>query len=415
MIDVPAFVNALTFNAGYNTAIVAMGAILLGWAGGTVGTFLLLRQRSLVSDALSHATLPGVGLAFLVMAWFGGTGRFLPGLLLGAAISAMTGLACVEWLTRRTRLNADAAIGAVLSAFFGFGVVLLTVIQSLGIGQQAGIGSFLLGSTSGMLRNEAVTLAVLALIVALLVFYFRRPLTLVCFDEIFARTSGIDIRRADLLLMFLVMAVTVTGLRVVGLILVVALLIIPPVAARFWTDKTTTMIFASGLIGAVSGFAGTALSASVPNLPAGPVIVLVAALLFVISLLFAPAHGIFYGLYRARAFSRKVHRRQGLLAILRGEAIYDSDTIKVLKADHYIRADGTPTRTGLAAADNAAREEALWTVYLHDNPDAAYRAARMRLDPIAERLTSDEIAELEKHFAGPPSVSGKAGTGFAIR
>lgn len=401
MIDTIVFINALTFQAGYNTAIVAIGAVLLGWAGGTVGTFLLLRQRSLLSDALSHATLPGVGIAFLLMAWFGGTGRFLPGLLIGAAISAMIGLAAVEWLTRSTRLKSDAAIGAVLSSFFGLGVVLLTVIQSAGIGRQAGIGSFLLGSTSGMLRNEAITLAVLALCVALLVFALRRQLTLVSFDETFARTSGIDIRRTDLLLMLLVMAVTVTGLRVVGLILVVALLIIPPVAARFWTDKTNTMVVVSGIIGALSGFIGTALSASVPNLPAGPVIVLVAAGLFVVSLLFAPARGVFYGLYRAKAFSRKVHRRQGLLAILRGEAIYDKDTIKVLKSERFIRADGTPTKAGLDAAENAAREEALWTIYLRDNPDAAYRAARMRLDPIAERLTSIEIAELEKQLSAP--------------
>ncbi|MEM9108284.1 MAG: metal ABC transporter permease, partial [Pseudomonadota bacterium] len=301
MIDLSAFTNALAFQAGYNTAIVTIGAVLLGWAGGTVGTFLLLRQRSLVSDALSHATLPGVGVAFLVMAALGGTGRFLPGLLIGAAISAMIGLLCVEWLTRRTRLHADAAIGAVLSAFFGFGVVLLTVIQSLGIGQQAGIGSFLLGSTSGMLRNESITLAVLALGVALLVFVMRRRFTLVCFDETFARTSGIDIRRTDLLLMLLVMAVTVTGLRVVGLILVVALLIIPPVAARFWTDKTNAMALVSGAIGAAAGFIGTALSASVPNFPTGPVIVLVAACLFALSMLFAPARGVFYGLYRSRA------------------------------------------------------------------------------------------------------------------
>lgn len=118
MIDLSAFINAVTFSAGYNTAIVAIGAVLLGWAGGTVGTFLLLRQRSLVSDALSHATLPGVGVAFLVMASLGGTGRFLPGLLLGAAVSAMIGLAGVEWLTRKTRLKSDAAIGAVLSSFF---------------------------------------------------------------------------------------------------------------------------------------------------------------------------------------------------------------------------------------------------------------------------------------------------------
>ncbi|WP_099865330.1 metal ABC transporter permease [Pararhizobium haloflavum] len=302
--DVTAFIDALTFQAGYNTAIVAIGAIFLGWAGGTVGTFLLLRRRSLVSDALSHATLPGVAIAFLIMAAAGGTGRYLPGLLLGAAASALAGLAVVEWLTRRTRLHADAAIGAVLSSFFGLGVVLLTVIQSAQIGQQAGIGSFLLGSTSGMLRSEAITLAALAALCALTVVFLRRTLTLVAFDETFAATTGVSIRRADLALMLLVLAVTVTGLRVVGLVLVIALVIIPPVAARFWTERVGRMMVISGIIGAASGFLGTALSASIPDLPTGPIIVLVAATAFLVSMLLAPARGVFANLRRARRYAR---------------------------------------------------------------------------------------------------------------
>lgn len=398
--DVEAFLFALTFQAGYNTTIVTIGAILLGWAGGMVGTFLLLRRRSLVSDALSHATLPGVGIAFLVMASLGGTGRFLPGLLLGAALSALAGLATVEWITRRTRLQADAAIGAVLSVFFGFGIVLLTVIQSVQIGQQAGIGSFLLGSTSGMLRSEAITLAVLAGGTALAVFFLRRTLTLVAFDETFARARGISIRRSDLLLMLLVLAVTVTGLRIVGLVLIIALVIIPPVAARFWTERVDHMLLISAGIGAVSGYLGTALSASIDDLPTGPIIVLVATGLFAVSLLFAPVRGVFSGLYRARAFSWKVHRRQGLLALDRGEAIYDKKTIFVLLAEGFMRRDGSITPPGVVAAKLAAEEEALWSLYLRENPDSLHRAHGMLLDPIEERLGAGEINALRlRHYA----------------
>jgi manganese/zinc/iron transport system permease protein len=302
--DTGAFLAALTFNAGYNTAIVAIGAIFLGWAGGSVGTYLLLRRRSLVSDAISHATLPGVGLAFLAMALAGGTGRFLPGLLAGAALSALAGLAIVEWLTRRTRLQPDAAIGAVLSSFFGFGIVVLTVVQSAQVGQPAGIGNFLLGSTSGMLRSEAITLALLATVCALAVYIMRRALALVAFDETFAASVGIDIRRADLMLMLLVLAVTVTGLRIVGLVLIIALLIIPPVAARFWTDRVDRMMLISGGIGAFSGFVGTALSASIPDLPTGPIIVLVATGMFVLSMLLAPRRGMLAERRRKQAFGR---------------------------------------------------------------------------------------------------------------
>jgi manganese/zinc/iron transport system permease protein len=125
-----ALLAALVLSAGYNAALVCIGAALLGASGGAIGTFVYLRKRSLVSDAVSHATLPGLVLAFIVLALTTGNGRSLPGLMLGSALSAGLGLLAIEWITRRTRLSEDAAIGAVLSVFFGLGIVLLTVVQS---------------------------------------------------------------------------------------------------------------------------------------------------------------------------------------------------------------------------------------------------------------------------------------------
>ena len=153
------FLDALLLQAGTNAALVTLGAALLGFAAGTAGTFLFLRKRALVSDAVAHATLPGVGVAFLVMVAMGGDGRNLIGLLIGSAVSAWIGLVLVEWIARRTRLAEDAAIGAVLSVFFGFGVVLLTVIQTLDRGRQAGLQDFLLGSTAGMLFQDGLIIA----------------------------------------------------------------------------------------------------------------------------------------------------------------------------------------------------------------------------------------------------------------
>ena len=140
---------ALTFQLGYNASLVAIGAALLGAAAGMTGTFPFLRKRALVSDAVSHATLPGLALAFIVMVALGGSGRSFTGLLAGSALSAAAGLLVVHWLTRHTRLSEDAAIGAVLSVFFGFGVVLLTIVQTMSTGRQAGLDGLLLGSTAG--------------------------------------------------------------------------------------------------------------------------------------------------------------------------------------------------------------------------------------------------------------------------
>lgn len=285
-------IEALTLQLGYNATLVTIGAALLGLAAGATGTFLFLGKRALVSDAISHATLPGVALAFMAMVALGGDGRALPGLLLGSAISSAVGLLCVSALTNRTRLSEDAAIGAVLSVFFGLGVVLLTVIQSMSAGRQAGLEGFLLGSTAGMLWSDALVIAGGGAIVLLLAMLLRRPMTIVAFDPEFAAGAGMNVRRIELAMMGLALAITVVGLKIVGLILIVALLIIPPAAARFWTDRASGVIALAGVIGAVSGYGGAAISATAPGLPTGPVIVLVAAGVFTLSLFAAPRRGV---------------------------------------------------------------------------------------------------------------------------
>ncbi|MGI6247069.1 MAG: metal ABC transporter permease [Pseudochelatococcus sp.] len=391
-----ALLPALFLRAGYNTALVTVGAALLGAAAGAIGAFMLLRKRSLVSDAISHATLPGLALAFIVMALAGGDGRFMPGLLAGAAVSAGIGLVAVEAIARRTRLTEDVAIGAVLSVFFGLGIVLLTVIQTMESGRQAGIGGFLLGSTAGMLRGEAEVIAVAAALTGVAVFVLRRPLTLVCFDEEYAATQGVDVRATDLAMMALALAVTVIGLKVAGLVLIVALTILPPVAARFWTNRAERMALIAAAIGAVSAWLGAVISSLGPGLPTGALIVLVSFAIFLFSLLFSPLRGVLAGRMATLALTRRVHERQGLLALAREEPIYDTLTLRVLRRAGHIRADGAPTLAGRAAAASAAREEALWSLYRKLFPDEAASAGYHGLAPINESLPSDVVRDLER-------------------
>lgn len=396
-------VSALALGAGYNAALVAIGAALLGFAAGASGTFLFLRKRALVSDAVAHATLPGVGLAFIVIVAMGGDGRSLVGLLIGSALTATAGLIIVEWMTARTRLSEDAAIGAVLSVFFGAGIVLLTVIQSMSSGRQAGLESFLLGSTAGMLLEDAAVIAIGGSLAVFATLLFRRPMTMVAFDPQYAASVGVNVRRTDLIMMGLVMAVTVIGLKLVGLILIVAMLIIPPVTARFWTERSDTVIWLAGLIGALSGYLGAAISASAPALPTGPIIVLVCTALFAVSLLFAPARGVLAAALRHHRFQRRVHRRQGLLALSRGEPIHDTFTLFVLKRSGLIRADGVPTDTGRAQAAKACRDEERWEVAREIHQDTALTGRYDGLTPIETVFTSDEIAEFDRRL-GPPKL-----------
>lgn len=398
-------IDALFLQLGYNATLVTVGAALLGMAAGVGGTFLFLRKRALVSDAISHATLPGIGLAFMVMVLLGGEGRNLFGLLIGATLSAGAGLLVVSWLTTRTRLAEDAAIGAVLSVFFGFGVVLLTVIQSLGTGQRAGLEDFLLGSTAGMLRDDAVTIAVSAALTLLAVLVLRRPLTLASFDPEYAAATGQNVARMDLAMMGLVLAVTVVGLKIVGLILIVALLIIPPVTARFWTDRTDAVVMTSGLFGGLSAYVGAAVSAAVPQMPTGPIIVLVSFGFFLLSLLYAPKRGVLAAYLSHRRFQRRVHLRQGLLAIAQGQPIFEKLTIRLLRKAGWARRDGVATVEGRARAGKALLDETRWQIVRRD---PLFEAAAARYDglmQIENVLTPDQIEEIDKRIPRPREVT----------
>lgn len=396
--------QALALNLGYNATLVAIGATFLGIAAGVTGTFLFLRKRALVSDAISHATLPGVCLAFLAMVALGGDGRNLIGLLAGSALSALAGLYCLSWLVRHTRLAEDAAIGAVLSVFFGFGVVLLTVIQTLGAGRAAGLEGFLLGSTAGMLRADALVIAAGGALALLCVLVLRRPMTLVAFDPEYAQARGLPVARIDMAIMALVMGVTVVGLKIVGLILIVALLIIPSVAARFWTERAEQVVLIAGVIGGVSGYLGAALSASAPALPTGPIIVLVAFVLFLISFLLAPGRGVLAALLRHRSYQRRVHLRQGLLALAQGQPIYERLTLRLLTRAGLARADGVATEAGRARAAKALRDEKRWEVLRADHAHEGAAALYDGLRDIETVLTPDQLHEIDRRIGAPQEV-----------
>ncbi|MBK3801426.1 metal ABC transporter permease [Azospirillum brasilense] len=387
----------LTFQSGFNSAVVVAGTAALGLAGGTVGTFLLLRRRALVSDALSHATLPGIAIAFLVGAALGLPERSLPLLLAGAVASGVVGLLTVQALSRFTRLTEDSAIGAVLSVFFGLGVVLLSVIQNLELGGQAGLKTFILGQTAAMAQGEAIAIGLLAAGAALAVALLFKELRVLAFDPGFAAVQGWPVGALDLALMGLATLVTVIGLQTVGLILVVALLIIPPAAARFWTDRLPALTIAAAVIGALSGWLGAALSALLPKLPAGAVIVLVAGGFFLLSFLFAPARGLVAAALRQGRLRLTFAERRALADLLDGRPVEGSVALW-LRLRGYIR-DGALTPAGQTAARAAARDRRLWERFLADYPALLPAHANWGVDPIDSVLPGDMVRLLEERSA----------------
>lgn len=294
----------------YNTWVVLTGTSLLGACAGLVGCYAVLRRRALVGDAISHAALPGLCIAFLILGR-----RNLPAMLLGALISGLLGVAVVALLRKSTRIKEDAAIGIVLGVFFGGGYVLSQVIQQRSTaGSKAGLDSYILGKTAGMIYEDVVLIGGVAAACLGVVLALYKEFKVVAFDPGFARVQGWPAAAIDLLMMGLVAVTVVIGLPAVGVVLMSALLILPAVAARFWTERLDRMLGLSTLLGAVIGAVGTLMSAQFSYSPAGPVIVLSGTTLLLASLLFAPQRGVLARMARNYQFRQQI-ARQNLLRL----------------------------------------------------------------------------------------------------
>ena len=165
-------------------------------------------------------------------------------------------------------------------------------------------------------------------------------MTIVAFDQEYATSLGYDVQKIDLMMMGLVLGVTVIGMKLVGLILIVAMLIIPAVTARFWSNRTNEVVMIAGFLGGLSGYIGATLSASAPSLPTGPIIVLFAILLFVLSLFLSPKRGVFSIFIQHQKTKTNIHRRQGLLTIAKGKNVISPFTQKLLVNEGLLGLDG---------------------------------------------------------------------------
>lgn len=280
----------------HNTLVVAAGVAAVGIAAGVVGSLAVLRKRALAGDAAAHAALAGVALAFLA------TGRRdLPVLLLGGFLSALGALGSLVLVRRFTRTRDDAATAIVLSVSFGCGIALVSGLTARGVRDAAGLEHFLLGHTAALTTADAAVLATVSAVAVLIAAVGLKEATLVAFDPGFAAASGWPVAAIDYCLVGVVAAMVVVGLPAAGAVLVTALVVIPPVAARQWTDRVPVMLLLAGLFGLTAAVFGVAVSAAVPRLATGPLVVLAAAAILAGSLLVAPGRGLLPRAWRRRA------------------------------------------------------------------------------------------------------------------
>ncbi len=254
-----------------------------------LGSFAVLRKQSLLGDAISHAALPGIAIAFLIT----GT-KDSNILLLGALISGLIGTFWIRGIVKKTHLKSDTALGLILSLFFGFGMLLLTYIQKQPNANQAGLDKYLFGQAATLVESDVWLMSLVTGFCLLILLLFWKEFKILLFDADYTKTLGFNTTFIDVLITSFIVLAIVLGLQTVGVVLMSAMLLAPAAAARQWTNSLGVMVFLAALFGALSGVFGTAISASQNNLSTGPVIVIVASVFVLVSFIFSPSRGLLF-------------------------------------------------------------------------------------------------------------------------
>jgi manganese/zinc/iron transport system permease protein len=404
---------------------VMAGAALLGVVSGALGCFSVLKRQSLVGDALAHAALPGVCLGFLAGTALGWDAKHPLLLLSGALLTSWLGTLSIIAITRTTKLKDDAALGIVLSVFFGAGVVLLTYIRTSGAGAtQAGLNRFLFGQAAALLPRDVLLMAVLGgAVLATLAIFFQSFRVLV-FDGAYAAARGLPVRRLEVLLTTLVVATVVVGLQTVGVVLMAAMVVTPAATARQWTDRLGRMVVLAGLAGAVAGGLGAWISSLERRLPTGPVIVLCATALLAVSLLVAPRRGLLWAAWRRIRNRRRVRVENLLKDLWRlGEmdgrfggprAVSDVQAVRgaspqaveEARKDGLVRVAGALvelTAEGLARAAQVVRNHRIWELYLSRRLDIKDDHLHRDAEDMEHALDNEVLEQIDLALGRPAS------------
>lgn len=315
----------------YTLRTITLGTAILGAICGMLGSFAVLRKQSLLGDAISHAALPGIAIAFIIT----GT-KDSNILLLGALVSGLIGAFWITSIVKKTHLKTDTALGLILSVFFGVGMLLLSYIQEQPNANQAGLDKYLFGQAATLLISDVWLMSIVTGISLIVLLLFWKEFKVLLFDADYTKTLGFNTKFIDILITSFIVVAIVVGLQTVGVVLMSAILLAPAAAARQWTNKLSVMVVLAAVFGAVSGIFGTAISASYNNLSTGPVIVLVAAVFVFFSFIFSPGRGILFKKIKLRR-NRKLLEQQKTLAFMYNIAVTHENfkhphTIKILNS-----------------------------------------------------------------------------------
>lgn len=293
-----------------NVLMVVVGISLLSISAAMVGTFTFLDKKALVGDAISHAVLPGVCLAFML------SGNKNPyWIVSGAFVTGALSTYAINWVAHSTKLKEDTVIAAVLSVFFGVGIVMMTQLQQTGNASLSGLDHFIFGNAISIVRQDLWVYGILAMAIILAILLFYKEFQVMVFNRSFAQSVGLPVKRLEFLFNSLMVLAVVTGIQAIGVVLMAALLITPAAAAKFWTDRLSKMLVIAVSFSLVSGITGAYISFVLPHMPTGPWVVIVLSVIAFLSFFFSHKKGILTKWISRRKYQQKIHSDHILKAL----------------------------------------------------------------------------------------------------
>ena len=268
----------------YSFIIVALGTVILSAAAGVIGSISVIKGQSLIGDAIGHATFPGVVLAFMLF-----NVMETSVLVIGAVIFGIIAFQLIHMITGSSKISLDSALALVLSGFFGLGMALKSYVQgNPNFSGTQGIDDFIFGQAAYMLKSDVYLIIAASAVSLILFFLYYQQLRIYTFDPIYARTVGVSIKFMNALVLAITIMLIAVGLKAVGAVLIVNILIAPAVTGTLWSNKFITVLMIAAGTGGLSAFIGTYISTAFTGIATGPAIILALSVCVIFSMLFAP-------------------------------------------------------------------------------------------------------------------------------
>ena len=368
-------------------------SVMVGLMCGALGCFIVLRNMSMFGDALSHAILPGVVVAFMVVGGYSALGFFL-----GSVAAGLLTAVAITWIQQKVATKSDAAIGIVFTTMFALGVMGISYLSK---NEHAHIDlkDFLFGNVLGVSDTDLVLTGMICAYVLLSIYLFYRLLFATTFQPVIAKTMGINTTLVHYFLMLLLSFAVVAALQTVGVILVVAMLITPAATGLLLSRRLPVVLGLASLMSVLAAVLGLLVSLAFDTTP-GPAMAVMASFLYALAVFFAPERGLLFRYLRKRSRERRVQTedvlKQGIRLERAGElteaALAERTVLSPAVVNRRLNAlqrNGLLSRNPLAFTE-AGRQEA----------DRLVRAHRLYETFLVDRLglTEDQIhAEAERY------------------